>query len=668
MRRQKHNVNGMVLSHRNTVLQRVTRPLTELDGIPETVELIYGSALEKQKSLVSAVLPDSVVEVGNRLFAGFPALRQVKLSARLRRISYRMFEGCTSLRKIRIPEGVEHIEAGAFAGSGLTEVVLPSGVLQVDDHAFAGCPLKAVTLPKFVDIHATAFEGCRVERVTIVSRQPGSTPVWNRLPDGFWSGVRFLEVENTPIQDLPKRLQDAALRWMVERELAQQPLSEEQRDSMMQCVRRNRRTLWKDGLFLRLILREEWIPKNQIQEFVSMASELGDSEITAALLEYQNRLISPEEMERRQERKFRQEMRLLEKGQYLVRERKKLWSWRSLDDGTLEIRTYKGSELFVDVPDMVGKKTVSAMGSSVFGVRGRPPGGEKQPDCSRIIRIHVPEGIVRIGSFAFRGCEALETLELPSTLEKFGEGACQSCVSLTSIRLPDRIACLPEVAFYGCGSLKEVVFPGSLQRISRYAFARCSALVRVVLPAGLEEIEDEAFWDCSGMEECILPDSLCRLGRKVFSGCGNLKEIRLPDGITSLPAGIFLGCKELQRVVLPRNLQFIGDYAFTHCAALRSLELPASCRMLGTDALTGTGLEELTLPEGFEVLKNGVFRQCANLRVLTLPRSLKMRSCRLHEELPEVIIRAWPGSPAARYAKNRGMKYEPIRQAGEQKG
>lgn len=58
------------------------------------------------------------------------------------------FEGCSSLQKIEIPEGVRWIGASVFKGcSSLKEIVIPQSVIEIGDNAFKGCTdLESVTI------------------------------------------------------------------------------------------------------------------------------------------------------------------------------------------------------------------------------------------------------------------------------------------------------------------------------------------------------------------------------------------------------------------------------------------------------------------------------------------------------------------------------------------
>ena len=57
------------------------------------------------------------------------------------------FEDCRSLASINLPDGIENIGFGAFAGSGLKSVKWPESMTEMNSDMFNGCTnLSSVTL------------------------------------------------------------------------------------------------------------------------------------------------------------------------------------------------------------------------------------------------------------------------------------------------------------------------------------------------------------------------------------------------------------------------------------------------------------------------------------------------------------------------------------------
>ncbi len=66
----------------------------------------------------------------------------------------RIFTGCSSIRKIIIPEGVTVIPEGAFWNCRtVSEIIIPDSVIEIEDYAFSRCnSLKKITLPEKLEI------------------------------------------------------------------------------------------------------------------------------------------------------------------------------------------------------------------------------------------------------------------------------------------------------------------------------------------------------------------------------------------------------------------------------------------------------------------------------------------------------------------------------------
>lgn len=103
-------------------------------------------------------------------------------------------------------------------------------------------------------------------------------------------------------------------------------------------------------------------------------------------------------------------------------------------------------------------------------------------------------GVTRIEAQAFSGCKSLEQIDLSDTLESIGKRAFEHCCNLTEIHISDRITEIPERAFFRCKSLRKAVIPASVRTIGPQAFAFCSELEEVIFCGGTDiEIAEDAF-------------------------------------------------------------------------------------------------------------------------------------------------------------------------------
>ena len=190
---------------------------------------------------------------------------------------------------------------------------------------------------------------------------------------------------------------------------------------------------------------------------------------------------------------------------------------------------------------------------------------------STITKVVLPEGIEKIGAYAFANLTGLEEIVLPSTLEAIEYGA-----------------------FYGCKSLQKITFSGdnNLKIINQNAFENCDLQKTVDLSA-VCVISDYAFAGNQDLEGVTTGDSLLSIGEYAFAGCKSLKTVTVTakkvkygpyaftdcEALTSfyvnaavLPEGMFYECKALEAVTIGPDVNDIGEFAFRD-TAIKTLEV-----------------------------------------------------------------------------------------------
>ena len=213
-------------------------------------------------------------------------------------------------------------------------------------------------------------------------------------------------------------------------------------------------------------------------------------------------------------------------------------------------------------------------------------------DCTGITRIHLLDGIVKIGNNAFSGCTSLESIELPDTLAILGTNAFKNCTSLTEVTIPESLTTLPDYAFVDCAALTTCNLPSTLTNIGKYAFKNCTAMTSIVFPESLTGIMDNAFINCSALTAVDLPSSLTTIGTGAFKQCTTLTMVEIPGSVLTLGDSAFRQCTALEKVILHEGLTSIGSYAFYECTNLAELTVPSTVpfESVGVNAFEKTQL------------------------------------------------------------------------------
>ena len=295
----------------------------------------------------------------------------------------------------------------------------------------------------------------------------------------------------------------------------------------------------------------------------------------------------------------------------------------------------------ITIPDKLGGCPVTGLGDHSFAaypisIRDN----YKNPLCSNIHSVTIPQSVTSIGYEAFCYCKNLQSLTLEGSIESMGDGAFAYCTSLTTFPLVGNIKKIGKYAFYNCSDLENVTIPDSVTSIGDHAFQYCDVLDNVTIPQSITSIGDEAFDSCIHLRLTTpsLGEKLQTIGDRAFYYCG-LHEVTIPQSVTSIGDGAFSKCYGLQSLTINNAATSIGNFAFNDCSSLKTLKLGEHITTIGDGAFYYCYmLSTITIPEKVEKIGSDTFYYCKHLKSITLPAGLKYFEASLDDCPTDCVI------------------------------
>ena len=124
------------------------------------------------------------------------------------------------------------------------------------------------------------------------------------------------------------------------------------------------------------------------------------------------------------------------------------YDYQVLDDGTVEITDYKGSDTNLVIPSEIDGKKVTSIGSA-FAF------------CKSLTEVKIPDSVTSIGDSAFCGCASLTNIEIPDSVTSIGGSAFYGCTNLTEVKIPNSVTYIGSEAFKDCNNLTIYGYVGS---------------------------------------------------------------------------------------------------------------------------------------------------------------------------------------------------------------
>ncbi|CDA73129.1 fibronectin type III domain protein [Ruminococcus sp. CAG:579] len=215
------------------------------------------------------------------------------------------------------------------------------------------------------------------------------------------------------------------------------------------------------------------------------------------------------------------------------------FNYTVLDDGTVEITSYNGSDDDVVIPSKIKGKKVTSIGAWAFEEYIQGPG-------FNIKSVVIPDTVTSIGSEAFGNCENLKKVTLPSSVTSIGTYAFSGTPWLEALKKNNTFVVVNNILLDATSAEGEVTIPGGVVTIAGGAFAEAN-ITNVNFPDSVKYINAWAFKECTKLNHVVLPKNLVSIDG-AFNTCYNLISIVIPKSVKTIGIQTFYYCTSLKAV------------------------------------------------------------------------------------------------------------------------
>ena len=255
--------------------------------LPEGITRLEGGALAGEGDIIRAVLPDTIEFIGEEVFSGCMKLEEVVLPPKVTELHASVFAACESLHAVILPENLTMIGEGAFLGcTALHQIRLPDSLREIRELAFWGSALEEITVGENVTLVGdSAFYGCNH-----LKRAEVRNPHADIKHDAFAECPALLEgyiARGFADDNNCKAELLYSILWctcpekhtVATADRAKKCLREREGEVMEQVLKKNAVPLMTG------LVQQNILEPNHVGEYVTKATQLGLTEITALLLQ-----------------------------------------------------------------------------------------------------------------------------------------------------------------------------------------------------------------------------------------------------------------------------------------------------------------------------------------------------------------------------------------------
>ena len=234
------------------------------------------------------------------------------------------------------------------------------------------------------------------------------------------------------------------------------------------------------------------------------------------------------------------------------------------------------------------------------------------------IKTFTIDGSLRsIGSYAFNGCGALDTVIINSSTPYSIGAHAFDCAALKTIELSDGISTIEEGTFSNCGQLNTVKLPDSLESIEKDAFKNVSSITDISIGEDVK-VDKDAFEGAGGTTINTISKSNNKDVQTIVQSKGQPQTTQEPIVTTEQPV-VIPTTTEAPAPIIPATVSKVN----LKSVKKNKKKTKVTLKWKKLSDVTGYTIEVKMVPKGKKA-KKYKFKQCKKLTAKKTSVTLKL--------------------------------------------